>query len=121
MKRWGAPVVCLVMMSGSMTTTVAAPRQWTRTELLAIADHVAIKLGYKVERMGVFFDFKNTHWQAYLQSRKMSGGAPDIEMKLHNRESAAVYYVPAQAQLGGDLWVFIDLKTGDVIDTLRGQ
>ena len=121
MTRWIAPVVCVVLMSGRMTTVAAAPRQWTRTELLAIADQVATKLGYEVERMGVFLDFNNAHWHAFLQSQKASGGLPDLEVKLHERECVAVYYVPAKMQPGGDLWVFIDIKTGDVIDTLRGQ
>ena len=120
MTRWIARGVCLLALC-SVTTATAAPRQWTRTELLAIADQVATKLDYDVEHMGVFLDFNNAHWNAFLQSRKASGGLPDLEVKLHEREYVSVYYIPAKMQLGGDLWVFIDLKTGDVIDTLRGK
>ena len=99
----------------------AAERTWTRSEILAIADKEAQRLGYDVEQMSVSFDVYNSQWRDYLKSLEGIGGLPDVQAKLKDQEYWAVYYSPMKQQLGGDLWTFIDQQTGDIIERVRGE
>lgn len=82
------------------------------------ADQEARRLEYRPEAMKAQFDETNSAWIDY------SNKVPDLAVKekLKGKDFAAVYYGPKQDfVLGGDLWVFIDRKTGDVVAVLRGQ
>ena len=122
---------------------VAAERTWTRSEILAIADKEARRLGYDVEQMGVSFDAYNAQWGHYvttyhegvtgfketpegskfapLSDEEMQRTREEFSKGLENREYWAVYYGPLKPMLGGDRWVFIDRKTGDIIKTIGGK
>jgi hypothetical protein len=120
MKRLAASAV--ILLTATVAVPLAAERTWTRSEILAVADQEAKRLGYDVEQMSVSFDVYNSQWRDYLKSLEGAGGMPDIEAKLKDREPLAVYYAPMKRfQLGGDLWIFIDWNTGEVIETIRGE
>ena len=108
----------LVLLGGRPITLLAEERQWTRSEILAVADAKARELGYDVEQMGVSFDAYNSKWNDYL---KYLGKADrDIDERL-SQPYLAVYYAPLTMMVGGDLWVFIDQNTGKPIYHLAGQ
>ena len=126
LKRNG--VFALVVVLGVMSVS-AAERTWTRSEILAAADAKAKELGYDVERMSVSFDVYNSGWRDYLKSIGRTDAA--IDSRLDGRTYFAVYYAPlktrkagvelADPALGGDLWIFIDGDSGEVIYSLSGQ
>jgi hypothetical protein len=45
----------------------------------------------------------------------------DLAKKLDGRSYWYVYYISPGAEMGGDVGVFIDARTGDVIDIYRGR
>jgi len=106
-----------------LATFAGAEKEWTRTEILQIADKEAIRIGYDVEHMSVSFDVYNTKWEDYLKSFKGIGGMPDVEKELEEHNNyLAIHFAPFKKMiLGGDLWVFIDLDNGEVITVIRGQ
>jgi len=119
----------------------AADRPWTRSEILAIADQEAKRLGYNIDTMGVSLDAYNSVWSDHLESEagvrvldRPSGNFRSLneeelrEMRdellrdLKDREYWAVYYSPLEAGMrDGDAFIFIDLATGEVIKVLRGE
>ena len=114
-------VLLSVLMGCSVATVFAAERTWTRSEILAIADKEAQKLGYDIERMGVSLDIDNSTWRDDLKTSEQSGAIPQIEGKLKDRHYWAVYYSPLEEQLGGDVFVFIDRDTGEILGIVRGK
>ncbi len=100
-----------------VTTAPAVERTWTRSEILAIADKEAQRLGYDSEHMSISFDIDNSQWKEYVAGISQS----TVAAKLNGKSFIAVYYGPMKEQLGGDLWVFIDRSSGEVIETLRGK
>lgn len=103
----------------------AAERTWTRSEILAVTDQEAERLGYSVEQMSVSFDSSNSKWHDYLESATNFVPLPEVQATLRGREYLAVYYSPlhrpTDVQSGGDLWAFLDWTTGDIIEVVRGQ
>jgi len=74
--------------------------------------------------MSMSFDAYNLAWQRHMRENAGLNGMLDIETKLQHRKSQdywAVYYGPLKEQLGGDLWVFVDRQTGEVLGTIRGK
>ena len=111
----------IVMMLLSPGFVSAAERTWTRSEILAIADKEAQKIGYDIERMGVSLDIYNSIYRDHLKTAERSGAIPEIEGKLKDRHYWAVYYSPLKEELGGDLFVFIDRGTSEVLGALQGK
>ena len=132
-----ALVTTIVGLAGS----VEAERKWTRSDILAIADKEAQGLGYDIERMGVSFDLYNSEWNAYwktvnegvqvlepgenkfrpLSEQERQQTTDQLMEGLSDRNYWTVYYSPlAEDVRDGDLWVFIDCDTGEVVKVLRG-
>ena len=94
---------------------------WTRSKILSISDQEASRLKYNVDMMSLSFDFHNSKWNDYLKALEGIGGLPDVEDKLRGRDFWAVYYGPMKIQFGGDLWVFVDRDSADIITVIRGE
>jgi hypothetical protein len=98
--------------------------QISKEEVSKIANKVAKDLGYDVENMILKADEKNTEWKEYVAYIK--GMPPAFEAKLKDRVYWAVYFQPIPdpdpniVLVGGDLWVFIDANTGEVITHIKG-
>ncbi len=113
----------------------AAPRSWTRSELLAIADKEAQRLKLNVDKASVAFDFHNSFWRMHLGN----GGRwfnpyrkpwANMGNKLKGRTCWAVFYGLLHQTPGIGMFIFIDRETGGIIDhftvpgspqTLEGQ
>ena len=93
----------------------AAERTWTRSEVLAIADAEATRLGYDIERMSVSFDAPNSLWNS---------GTRDYLLKASDMHQGfwAVYYADfPEPRKGGWLWVLVGKESRMVIQTLQGK
>ena len=111
--------VALMMVVG-VATVFAAERAWTRSEILAVADKEAQRLGKMVEHRGVRLDAYNSSWNNYFKVRKEAAArvAPlkksiqDIEARLNGRSYWAVHYLPLEgAEKTAGLFIFIDRNT----------
>ena len=116
-----AAAISLALVIGCGAAVAAAEdKVWTRSEILAIADAEAKRLGYDVEHMSVAFDLYNTQWEQF-EMQSVQNTPPPMVQALTGRDFFAVYYGPMQAQSGGDLWVFVDRHTGEIVTTIRGK
>jgi hypothetical protein len=111
----------IIGMTLNVAIVSAADRNWSRSEIFAIADNEGQRLGYNIEQMSVSFDIYNSEWRSYLKSLTADGGMPDVEEKLKGLQYWAVYYAPLKMTFGGDLWVFIDKGTGKIITVIQGK
>ena len=107
----------------------------SREGVLRIATDKAKELGYKLEEMNVTYDDGNKKIKEHLTRSGISTynkktktweknlpTTPEKEYpELAGRNYQAVYCAPKKMQLGGDLWVFIDKDTGEVIRYIRGK
>lgn len=115
---------------------LAAERQWTRSEVLALADEEARRSGYDPELTGICLSVYTTGWESYSKSLQESahileGREHDARLqayrekieshrrlmeRLNGRQYWAVQYPPLTASRKGlGLYVFIDRETGEVI------
>ena len=97
----------------------------TKDKAIEIANKEAKKLGYDIESMNIKITKHNTPWNEYLP--KESETEYDVERKkqLTNKEYWAVYYYPKQEKnypiLGGDICIFVDSSSGEIITNIRGK
>ena len=90
--------------------------------LLEIAAKTAIKLGYEIDDREIRIDENKRLWNDYVSLQPSFWDShPFYKEKLEKRDYLPIYFGSEFNQLGGDLWVFIDRKTGEIITYLRGQ
>lgn len=98
-------------------------RSMTLEEAKEIGKRELKKQGYSLEEMDIKADDQNTFWQEY--SAKNPSGLGGTIVKRMNREGKkfwALYFYPKEKkQPGGDVWVFIDAGSSEVIGIIRGQ
>lgn len=93
----------------------------SKKEVMEIANKEVARLKYNIEEMKIETDEENSHWKWYISKTKLIEKNQELETKLKNRNFWAIYYEPKKNQLGGDLFIFIDKNTGEVIGLLMGQ
>lgn len=119
---WTARALVTIAMALSAASVAAAERTWTRSELLTIADKEATHLGYDVEHMSVSFDKYSSQWRNHLKSSEKEKEREEDLKDLEHRECWVIYYAPLEElTLGGNLFIFIDRETGEVIKTIGGE
>ena len=65
---------------------------------------------------------KSLEWKNFLQKKSTEKETNVLYQKLANRDFIAIYCSPKDPNiLGGDINVFIDNDTNEVLDILRGQ
>ena len=91
--------------------------------IVEVANKTAQELGYKLSEMTISIDENNSAWNNHISKVPFfeSEFGQDVKKKLDNKKYWAVYYQPKRTQLGGDLFVFIDKETKEVITVIRGQ
>ncbi len=97
-------------------------------EIMATANSEVQALGYDRKNMTTEYDIGNRKWEDYAQSESAGNlGSTDGELEsimklLKKYNFQVVYYAPKRKlTLGGDVWVFIDTDTKEVITTIRGK
>ena len=101
-------LVMMVVVIGGLTSASAAERTWTRSEVLAIADAEARRLGYDIEKSSVAINVHSSdEWCRH---------------ELDSWKYWAVSYAPLNGLTkGGDLCIVIDRDTGKIIETRVGE
>jgi len=84
-----------------------AQRSLSKEQIIEIAKSKAEELGFNLKEMTVFYDEDNQKLEEYPL--------------LSGRDYQAVYFTPKELMLGGDLWIFIDKNTGEVITYVMGE
>lgn len=110
-----------------------------RKDILRAATAKANELGYDLEDMDIVYDEQNRkikehllHERVYVYNEEADkwdpeeSSTPEKEYPaLKGKNYQAVYFGPKfdpeKIQLGGDLWVFVDGDTGEVISFIRGK
>ena len=90
-------------------------------EAIEISNKTAMDLGYDTKKMKVKADTENSVWSSYLASYDVLKENKELASKLQHRDYWAVYFEPTEPMLGGDLFVFVNKKTGGILGVLRGQ
>lgn len=108
----------------------------TKEQITQIAIGKAQALGYKIEDMDIIYDEDNQKIKEHLTRRgvstynedtkaweKDSPTTPEQEYpELKDKDYQSVYFGPrGEGIKGGDLWVFIDKNTGEVIKHIGGK
>ena len=112
-----------IMLTLAMALNVggafAAERTWTRSEILAVADKEALRLGRTADLFEARLDDNNSFWEFYFKIHKKAAARNPhlkesfqaIEAKLNGRSYWAVNYVSLKPEKTAGLFVFIDRKT----------
>ncbi len=108
----------------------------TKEQIIQIAINKAKELEYKTEDMDIVYDEDNKRIKEHLQRSGVSTynektktwekdlpTTPEQEYpELKDRDYQSVYFGPkGEGIKGGDLWVFVDKNTGQVIKYIRGK
>ena len=92
----------------------------SKTEIMRIANKAATDMGYDLRKLKVSMDDNNSIWNEYI-SKMPAGWHSNVVDRLKGRKYSALYYEPKPLRFGGDLFVFVDRQTGQVVATLAGQ
>ncbi|HUT81930.1 MAG TPA: hypothetical protein VMZ29_12065 [Candidatus Bathyarchaeia archaeon] len=97
-----------------------------QTEVIKLAEKHAAELGYDIPSMKVIVEKYNKPWNRWL--RKTSTDEYCVERKnlLKGKTYWAVYFshneeVDGRRYRGGDICVFIDVTTSEIITNVRGK
>lgn len=93
----------------------------TKKMAVEVANKKAKELKYDIQRLDVDLDEQNSKWNNYLATSRIKDWQPELVAPLENKNYWAVYYGPRLFQYGGDLWVFVDKKSGEVITFIQGD
>ena len=93
----------------------------SKESILQIANIESVRLGYAIHNMIVDVDESNTAWNKYISNGFFLQSNPVLRDKLKDRVFWAIYYAPKEKQFGGDLWIFVDAKNGEIITRIKGK
>ena len=116
------------IMLGMCTWSFAGNGEISREQVAQIAKNEALRLGYLLEHLEIELDETNREWNDYvsfLQRAEVHENTKTwmqgFSVKMAGKKYLAGYFRPKQQQLGGDLFVFVDARTGDILDVVRGR
>lgn len=126
--------IIILLSIGSMAFTFTR-KELSKEDIINIAVKRAIELGFSKEETTVFYDegnkrlkenAKNIGVSTYNEKTGIWEKDPQTTPEkrypyLVDRNYQAIYFVPKKMQLGGDLWVFIDKNSGEVISYVFGK
>jgi hypothetical protein len=96
--------------------------QLSKQRAITIANEFAKSLGYDLAKMKASADENNSVWKSYLSSSDITRREySNLIGKLAGRDYWAVYYRLEPERFGGDLFVFVDKRTGKIIEHLSFQ
>jgi hypothetical protein len=96
----------------------------SKERVIEIAKQAARDLGFDLKKMTIEADENNTKWKEEFASIENAPG--HIGKKVKDKKYWAVYFAPIPpsdpntVQMGGDLWVFVDANTGEVLTYWKG-
>ena len=127
--------VLVFVLSFASSSAFSQRDRLTKEQITQIAINKAKDLGYKTEEMNIIYDEGNKNIKEHLthigvstyneKTKKWEKDLPTTPEKeypeLNGREYQSVYLGPKGNVKGGDLWVFIDKDTGEVIKDIMGK
>lgn len=94
----------------------------TEEEAVKIAKEKIKSFGYDSENMAIKVSLHNEPWNPYLPKDSKDYYHKLRQDKLKGKKYWAVYYYPkSPTHLGGDVCIFIDSQTSQVITDYRGK
>jgi hypothetical protein len=97
----------------------------TNEQAMEIANKEAMRLGYDTKLMDVEIALGNVPWNKFFPKESASEYVRERQNKLKGKEYWAVWYHPSQGigdlVKGGDVCIFIDSKTGEILTNYRGK
>ena len=133
-KKRSVGVILLILLF-ALSFTSCKQRELSKEEIIQIATVKAKGLGFNIEEMDILYDEENRALKEHLLRKGVSiynretkewipasSTTPEEEYPLlTGRNYQAVYFGPKVMMKGGDLWIFIDKNTGEVITYIRGK
>ena len=112
-----------------------AKTELSKEEIMNIAVKKASALGFSEEKMTIVYDAGNKEIKENTKNAGVSvynrkTGAWDKESpatpeksypQLMGRNYQAIYFGPRERQKGGDLWIFVDKNSGEIITYVLGK
>lgn len=96
----------------------------TKEQIINRANELIISLEFSLDAMKeVYYDVNNKEWKGVLAelNKEDPDFAQQYKIELKNRIYQAVRYRPDITKtVSGELWVFVDKKTGEVITYCGG-
>ncbi|HOW59357.1 MAG TPA: hypothetical protein PLO78_06515 [Candidatus Omnitrophota bacterium] len=127
--------ICVFLLAMGMVNGVKAAEALSKEKIIEIAKAKAVERGYDIDSMKIIYDDSNEMFKKHLKRKGVSkynketnewkpvrGTTPEEDRpKLKGKDYQTLYFGPKQMMKGGDLWVFVDRKTGEVLDTVGGK
>lgn len=99
-----------------------SPIELYQDKAIEIAKDRAQTLGYRVEHMLIDIDENNSTWNSYIYNNQFWKDSLEMKNKFDGRDYWAIYFSPNRLDvLDGDLWIFVDKKTYEIIFTIPKQ
>ncbi len=122
-------IICILLIYFNISianNAVESNDMKTEQEAIEIANIEIKKLGYDKKAMNIKVTFHETPYNDYLPKGNTSDYIIERRNKLKNKKYWAVYYYRASKEIGiihkgGDICVFIDVFSGDIITNYRGK
>jgi len=128
------PLVCFAQGATTKITT-EYEKELSKEQIIEIAKSKAEELGFNLRKMDIFYDEGNQKLKEHLKRIGVSvydretkewkpevGTTPEEEYPaIAGRDYQVIYFSPQELMMGGDLWIFIDRNTGEVITYVMGQ
>ena len=125
----------VIVLCFTSSVVFSQDNRLTKEQIIQVAISKAKELGYKTEEMNIVYDEGNKSIKKYLerigvsaynkttqQWDKVLSTTPEKEYpELKDKDYQSVYLGIKGNVKGGDLWVFIDRNTGEVIKYIRGK
>jgi hypothetical protein len=119
----------LILLLGCCPWSVANAGEISKEKLGELVGVEAVRLGYNLEEMEMDLDGGERRWneyQLFLAGHEMKEESKryldSIRSRLAGKKYRAAYFHPKDPlTLGGDLFIFIDAFTGDVLANFRGK
>jgi hypothetical protein len=97
----------------------------SQDKAVEIANEEITILGYNLKNMEIRVSFHENPWNEYLPRNDTSKYVSVRKNKLEDKKYWAVYYFVKtkndQITVGGDVCIFIDANTGEIITNYRGK
>jgi hypothetical protein len=129
-------LLLVIVLCFASSFAFSQSNQLTKERIIQIAISKARDLGYKTEKMNIVYDDGNKSIKEHLKhigvstynekTKKWEKDLPTTPGKeypeLKGKDYQSVYFGPkGSGILGGNLWVFVDKNTGEVIKYIRGK
>ncbi len=125
----------LVLILSFASLVFSQNKELTKEQIIKIAISKSEEIGYNSEEMDIVYDENNKKIKEHLmnvgvtiyneETKKWDEVLPTTPEKeypaLAGKNYQSVYFGPKEMQKGGDLWIFIDRDTGEVIKWIGGE